>query len=146
MNHFTASLIVAACVFLAACIGLMVHRVQPESHRTKETLDVVRLGTGVVSVLASLVLGLLIATAESSSDHAQHRVDEIPVAIDRPIQVAPAAMDLEVGVSRPREFHPRPLVEPDVNLSAHPAPTIQPTTDTPSTSERTHPVDCSRAA
>ena len=25
---------------------------------------------------------------------AQHRVDEVPVAIDRPIQVAPAAMDL----------------------------------------------------
>ncbi len=28
---------------------------------------------------------------------AQHRVDQVPVAIDRPIQVAPAAMDLEVG-------------------------------------------------
>ena len=28
---------------------------------------------------------------------AQHRVDEVPVAIDRPIQVAPAAMDLEIG-------------------------------------------------
>jgi hypothetical protein len=28
---------------------------------------------------------------------AQHRVDEVPVAIDRPIQVAPAALDLEVG-------------------------------------------------
>ena len=28
---------------------------------------------------------------------AQHCVDEIPVAIDRPVQVAPAAMDLEVG-------------------------------------------------
>ena len=27
---------------------------------------------------------------------AQHRVDEVPVAIDRPIQVAPAALDLEV--------------------------------------------------
>jgi hypothetical protein len=27
---------------------------------------------------------------------AQHRVDEVPVAIDRPIQVSPAAMDLEV--------------------------------------------------
>ena len=52
MNHLTASLIVAACVFLAACIGLTVHRVQPESHRTNETLDVVRLGTGMVSVLA----------------------------------------------------------------------------------------------
>jgi len=31
------------------------------------------------------------------------------------------------GLSRPREFHPRPLREPDVNLSAHPAPIIQTT-------------------
>jgi hypothetical protein len=35
---------------------------------TKETQDVVRLGTGMVSVLASLVFGLLIATAKSASD------------------------------------------------------------------------------
>jgi hypothetical protein len=28
-------------------------------------------------------------------------------------------------VSRPKEFHLRPLSEPDVNLSAHPAPIIQ---------------------
>ena len=27
---------------------------------------------------------------------AQHRVDEVPVAINRPIQAAPAALDLEV--------------------------------------------------
>jgi hypothetical protein len=31
-------------------------------------------------------------------------------------------------VIRPEEFHLRPLAEPDVNLSAHPAPIIQPTT------------------
>ena len=31
-----------------------------------------------------------------------------------------------MGVSRPREFHPQPLAESDVNLSAHPAPIIQP--------------------
>jgi hypothetical protein len=31
-------------------------------------------------------------------------------------------------VSRPKEFHPRPLSEPDVNLSVHPAPIIQSTT------------------
>jgi hypothetical protein len=29
-------------------------------------------------------------------------------------------------VSGPREFHPRALSEPDMNLSAHPAPIIQP--------------------
>ncbi len=32
----------------------------------------------------------------------------------------------ELGVSRPGEFHPQPLAEPDVNVSAHPAPIIQP--------------------
>jgi len=30
------------------------------------------------------------------------------------------------GVSRPGEFHSQPLAEPDVNVSAHPAPSIQP--------------------
>ena len=29
-------------------------------------------------------------------------------------------------VSRPREFHPQPLPEPDVTLSRHPAPAIEP--------------------
>ncbi len=33
-----------------------------------------------------------------------------------------------VGVSSPRESHPRALAEPDVNLSAHPAPIIEPPT------------------
>ena len=70
----------------------------------------------------------------------------LPSRIDRPIQVAPVALDLEVGVSRPKEFHLRPLAEPDVNLSAHPAPIIHPTTDTPLTNERTHPAHCARAA
>src|SRR5690606_28856806 len=32
----------------------------------------------------------------------------------------------DVGVSRPGEFHPQPLAEPDVSLSTHPAPIIQP--------------------
>ena len=39
------------------------------------------------------------------------------------------------GVSRPEELHLRPLSEPDVNLSAHPAPIIQPTADIPATNE-----------
>ena len=38
------------------------------SHLTKETQEVVRLGIGMISVLSSLVLGLLIATAKNSYD------------------------------------------------------------------------------
>ena len=37
-------------------------------------------------------------------------------------QVHKAGRDCDIGVSRPEEFHLRPLAEPDVNLSAHPAP------------------------
>jgi len=45
---------------------------------------------------------------------------------DRKIQPAFARWD--VWVSSPRESHPRALAEPDVNLSAHPAPIIEPPT------------------
>ncbi|MBU2828697.1 hypothetical protein, partial [Acidithiobacillus ferriphilus] len=37
----------------------------------------------------------------------------------------------ENWVSRPGEFHPQPLAEPDVSLSTHPAPIIQPQADIP---------------
>jgi hypothetical protein len=40
-------------------------------------------------------------------------------------------------VSSPRESHPQALAEPDVNLSAHPAPIIQPTGESPLSSEQT---------
>jgi hypothetical protein len=68
MNALTASLIVAAIVFASGLVGLWLHRLLPDENLSKETLDVVQLGTGMLSVLASLVLGLLIATAKSSYD------------------------------------------------------------------------------
>jgi hypothetical protein len=39
-----------------------------DEHTSRETQDVIKLGTGMLSVLASLVLGLLIATAKTASD------------------------------------------------------------------------------
>jgi hypothetical protein len=50
----------------------------------------------------------------------QHDVHQSAIAIDRSIQIPPLA-----------------TAEPDVNLSAHPAPTNLPTTDTLATNERT---------
>src|SRR5262249_13385900 len=43
---------------------------------------------------------------------------------------APRNSSDDDAVSRPRGFHLRPLAEPDMNLPAHPAPTIQSMTDT----------------
>ena len=35
-------------------------------------------------------------------------------------------MQLQLRSSRPRESHPQPLTDTDVNVSAHPAPIVQP--------------------
>jgi hypothetical protein len=68
MNTIATSLLVAACIFAGGLTGLYLNRLLPERHLTKETQDVIRLGIGMLSVLASLVLGLLIATAKTSYD------------------------------------------------------------------------------
>ena len=68
MSITIISLLVAACIFAGGVAGLYLHRILPPSNQTKETQDVVRLGIGMLSVLASLVLGLLIATAKTSYD------------------------------------------------------------------------------
>ena len=74
MSDITVSLIVAACIFAGGMVGLVLHRVIPKAHLTKETQDVIRLGTGMLSVMASLVLGLLIATAKSTYDRTDHDI------------------------------------------------------------------------
>jgi hypothetical protein len=68
MNSIMASLLVAACIFAGGLTGLYLNRILPERYLTRETQDVIKLGIGMLSVLASLVLGLLIATAKTSYD------------------------------------------------------------------------------
>src|SRR5450756_62828 len=68
MTSITASILVTACVFGGGLIGLYCHRLLPAHHLSKETQEVIKLSTGMLSVLASLVLGLLIATAKTSYD------------------------------------------------------------------------------
>lgn len=68
MHVVDVSLLVSACIFAGGLTGIFLHRILPDEHMTKDTLDVVRLAIGMISVLASLVLGLLIATAKTSFD------------------------------------------------------------------------------
>lgn len=68
MSAVTLCLLVSACIFIGGLFGMFLHRVLPQVDLSRETQDVVRLGTGMLSVLASLVLGLLIATAKTSFD------------------------------------------------------------------------------
>ena len=68
MDALTTSLLVAVAVFLSSLVGLSLHRVVPDGHLSQETRSVILLGTGTLSLLASLVLGLLVATAKASYD------------------------------------------------------------------------------
>lgn len=68
MSPSLASVAVSVAVFAGALVGLYLHRLLPEGHLTKDTQDVVRLGTGMLSVLSSLVLAMLISTAKTTYD------------------------------------------------------------------------------
>jgi len=68
MSSVTISLIVFACVFGGALLGIFLHTVLPQHHLSADTKDVVKLGMGLVGTMAALVLGLLVASAKGSCD------------------------------------------------------------------------------
>jgi hypothetical protein len=68
MSSITISLIVFACVFGGALLGIFLHSVLPQHHLSTESKDIVKLGMGLVGTMAALVLGLLVASAKGSYD------------------------------------------------------------------------------
>jgi hypothetical protein len=62
------ALIVFACVFGGALLGMFLRVLIPEHHLNEDTKDVIKLGMGLIATMAALVLGLMIATAKSSYD------------------------------------------------------------------------------
>ena len=76
---FTA--IISASVLAGGTVGLFLYLYLPARHVTKETRDVVHLATGMLSVLAALVLGLLIATAKDSLSSADRSVRDFSAVL-----------------------------------------------------------------
>jgi len=68
MSSTTISLIVFACVFGGALLGIFLHASLPQHHLSNESKDIVKLGMGLVGTMAALVLGLLVASAKGSYD------------------------------------------------------------------------------
>ena len=61
-------LIIFACVFGGALLGVYLRGVLPEEHLSGDSKDTVRLGMGLVGTMAALVLGLLVASAKNFYD------------------------------------------------------------------------------
>jgi hypothetical protein len=62
------ALIVFACVFGGALLGMFLQVVTPKHHLSQGSQDVIKLGMGLIATMAALVLGLVIATAKGSYD------------------------------------------------------------------------------
>jgi hypothetical protein len=84
VHSILVSLIIFACVFAAAIIGMVVR--VPEDHIGADAKEVVRLATGLVATMAALVLGMLVSSAKTSYDASKNQIAEMSsdvVAIDR---------------------------------------------------------------
>ena len=68
MSAIAIALIVFACVGTGAVFGSLLRSRLPPSNLSPDSLDAVKLGTGLVATMSALVLGLLISSAKGSYD------------------------------------------------------------------------------
>jgi len=81
MSAVSISLIVLACVFGAALLGMLLQTVLPRHHLHADSKDVVKLGMGLVGTMAALVLGLLVASAKGSYDAQSTEVTDLAASV-----------------------------------------------------------------
>jgi Protein of unknown function (DUF4239) len=66
VSSFAISVIVFACVFGGALLGMFLRSALPEHHLSADSKSTVNVGIGLISTMTALVLGLLVASAASS--------------------------------------------------------------------------------
>jgi hypothetical protein len=81
MSSITVCLIVFACVFGGALLGVLLRSALPPQHLSADSKDIVRLGMGLVGTMAALVLGLLVASAKGSYDAQSSELTQISANI-----------------------------------------------------------------
>jgi hypothetical protein len=81
MSPLSLSVIAFACVFGGTFLGMFLRNRLPGHHLSGDTKDVVRLGTGLIGTIAALVLGLLIASANSTYETQNSQVKQLTANI-----------------------------------------------------------------
>jgi hypothetical protein len=74
VSSYTITTIVFVCLFWGSIFGMWLGHRLPEHHRTAESHDAVKLITGMLSVLAALVLGFLIASVKNGFDNTDSQI------------------------------------------------------------------------
>jgi len=81
MSPLQTSLVAFACIFGGTFLGIFVRHRLPDRHLSGDTKDIVRQGTGLIATLASLVLGLLIASANGKFETESSQVKQLTANI-----------------------------------------------------------------
>ncbi len=81
MSPLLMSMIVFACVLAGAFLGIFLRNTLPKHHLSEATKDVVKLGTGLIGTITGLVLGLLIASANSTFETQSSQVQQMTANI-----------------------------------------------------------------
>jgi membrane-bound ClpP family serine protease len=86
VNATLVALVVFACVFGAALLGMALHAVLPPEHLGSDSKDVVKLAMGLIATMAALVLGLLTSSAKSTYDAQDAEIKQVAanvIVLDR---------------------------------------------------------------
>jgi hypothetical protein len=75
------SLIVLACILGGAGLGIILRNRLPDAHLSGTTKDVIRAGTALISTIAALVLGLLIASANTAYQSQSSQIQQLTANI-----------------------------------------------------------------
>lgn len=81
MDSGVIALIVFACVFGSAIIGIYLGRVLPDRHLNNNAKDIVKLATGLIATLSALVLGLLVSYAKGTFDQVNSQLTQNAVRV-----------------------------------------------------------------
>jgi hypothetical protein len=81
MNPTVIGLIVFACTFGGALLGMWLRNTVPKHHLDADSKETVKLGVGLVATMTALVLGLVTASAKSSFDVVDTAVKQTAVEI-----------------------------------------------------------------
>jgi hypothetical protein len=81
MSPGVLSCVIFALTLGGIVLGALLRTTLPQHHLSKESQDVIRLGSGLIATIAALVLGLLIAAAKGSFDTQSGQVKQITADI-----------------------------------------------------------------
>jgi len=110
MIPFLMSLAAFACIFGGTFLGIYIRRRLPDRHLSGDTKDIVRQGTALIATLASLVLGLLIASANGKYETESSQIKQLTASM--------VILDNTLGLYGPEAEPVRALLRRDVGVAA----------------------------